>query len=300
MAPANHALLEHFVELVPHRWQAIGGNSVHPRGEGYLIGGMHVHLYWGAVLVQDRAQERGRLVECVHNLLNHGQRALAQLRVVAELGVVVELEFLPHHGSDVWRRRSRVDLGAHRCIKHGVAMDSIDGRSDFLEGEVLRRSSLEVIRLRALPISPGSDLRCRCILIWGRGSRVTLPLFFPRHRIIRIRRRVVRLAPARSGKIALGGHVERGNMVEGVHLVGYHTTSCRRGDCSRPNQRSQPGVASDTSSRPTHLVAGRGRLRQSLLPEPFLLRVRQWRSLGLAHRLDLAVSAVITSVDSLH
>jgi hypothetical protein len=53
-------------------------------------------------------------------------------------------------------------------------------------------------------------------------------------------------------------------MVEGVHLVGYHTTSYRRGDRSRPNQRIQPGVASDTSSRPTHMVAGRGRLRTAL------------------------------------
>jgi hypothetical protein len=47
MAPAKverrrTALLEHLVELVPHRWQAIGGNSVHPRREGYLFCGMHV------------------------------------------------------------------------------------------------------------------------------------------------------------------------------------------------------------------------------------------------------------------
>jgi hypothetical protein len=36
---------------------------------------------------------------------------------------------------------------------------TVDGGLDLLEGEGLRRSSLEIIRLRALPISPGSDLR---------------------------------------------------------------------------------------------------------------------------------------------
>ena len=113
-----------------------------------------------------------------------------------------------------------VSLGTHRCVKHWVTVDSIDGGVDLLEGEGLRRLTIEIIRLRTLPLSPGSDLGRRYIQIRIRGSRVTVPLFLTHHWIIQIRWWwFAHLAPAGRVKNVLRGRVQRGSVVEGVHRM---------------------------------------------------------------------------------
>ena len=252
MAPSDHALFHHLVELVPHCRQSVWRHAVHAGVEGALVVGVHVHFHLGAVSVQDGAQERVRLMERQRYLADHGSGRLSQGRVAGQLGVVVELQLLPDRLDDIRSHRCLV-VEPHLFHQGTRSIYSVYRLGHLVQGEGFLGATVEVGGLITTPFCPRADLW----LFLRAAGAMAVEVDGPQSRLIGVLRWFWWHFFWAAGVAAVEApaFLDR-PMVPRMGPRRYHSLAHgHRGDGCRPHRGRQQSKGGEKGSRLSHMVA---------------------------------------------